>query len=92
MVIGHTHRARITVQLQDVGNPLVLIDCSAWIADPKPNVQIAVPSANEAYIYHLPVVARLNCPLHANDSGIPRPATANWQSRVLRIGVSHLAC
>lgn len=61
IVIGHTHSARIVVGDRGDNQPLVLVDCGAWLgqcrlnpSDPwVPSAQVGVLVGNDARIYQL---------------------------------------
>jgi predicted phosphodiesterase len=59
-VIGHTHRARLLVDVHPDGGPLVTMDCGAWIENctiqggaKMPSAQFGVQCGNEVRIYQL---------------------------------------
>ena len=64
-VIGHTHHARLLVDVTPFGKPLVIMDCGGWIewcrvkqtpnadADAVPSAQVGVQQGNEVRIYQL---------------------------------------
>jgi hypothetical protein len=60
VAIGHTHFARLSLDDSAPGDPIVLLDCGAWIEKyddgtgiARPNCQIGIVAGNDVRIYQL---------------------------------------